>query len=83
MQYPTKALAPLMLEDFRKVLVDRRGEEEKFTSLHISQCMQKGNSNISLSTMLLPILSDYEIYCYKKKQKTEMVFMINSYFFSL
>ncbi|KAF9673783.1 hypothetical protein SADUNF_Sadunf10G0059800 [Salix dunnii] len=41
MTYPTKALAPLMLEDFRKVLVDRRGEEEKFTSLHISQCMQK------------------------------------------
>ncbi|KAJ6324152.1 hypothetical protein OIU76_011448 [Salix suchowensis] len=41
MTYPTKALAPLMLEDFRKVLVDRRGEEEQFTSLHISQCMQK------------------------------------------
>lgn len=41
MTYPTKALAPLMLEDFRKVLVDRRGEEEQFTSLHISQCMAK------------------------------------------
>lgn len=41
MTYPTKALAPLMLEDFRKVLVDRRGEEEQFTSLHISQCMEK------------------------------------------
>ncbi|CAK7326812.1 unnamed protein product [Dovyalis caffra] len=41
MTYPTKALAPLMLEDFRKVLVDRRGEEEQFTSLHILQCMNK------------------------------------------
>jgi hypothetical protein len=66
MQYPTKALAPLMLEDFRKVLVDRRGEEEQFTSLHISQCMEKGKSNIFLSTVLLPILSDFEIYCNKK-----------------
>jgi hypothetical protein len=66
MQYPTKALAPLMLEDFRKVLVDRRGEEEQFTSLHISQCMEKGKSNIFLSSLLLPILSDFEIYCNKK-----------------
>lgn len=42
LQYPTKALAPLMLEDYRKVMVDRRGEEEQFTSHHISQCMKKG-----------------------------------------
>lgn len=42
MQYPTKALAPLMLEDYRKVMVDRRGEEEQFTADHISKCMKKG-----------------------------------------
>ncbi|XP_028752504.1 cleavage and polyadenylation specificity factor subunit 3-II isoform X1 [Neltuma alba] len=41
MTYPTKALAPLMLEDYRKVMVDRRGEEEQFTSEHIAQCMKK------------------------------------------
>ncbi|GMH25975.1 hypothetical protein Nepgr_027818 [Nepenthes gracilis] len=41
MTYPTKALAPLMLEDYRKVMVDRRGEEEQFTSDHIIACMKK------------------------------------------
>ncbi|XP_074591647.1 cleavage and polyadenylation specificity factor subunit 3-II [Curcuma longa] len=41
MTYPTKALAPLMLEDYRKVIVDRRGEEELFTYDHIMQCMKK------------------------------------------
>ncbi|XP_044492565.1 cleavage and polyadenylation specificity factor subunit 3-II-like [Mangifera indica] len=41
MTYPTKALAPLMLEDYRKVIVDRRGEEEQFTSDHIAECMKK------------------------------------------
>ncbi|CAL9111176.1 unnamed protein product [Musa textilis] len=41
MTYPTKALAPLMLEDYRKVMVDRRGEEEQFTYDHIMECMKK------------------------------------------
>ncbi|PSR88117.1 Cleavage and polyadenylation specificity factor subunit 3-II like [Actinidia chinensis var. chinensis] len=41
MTYPTKALAPLMLEDYRKVMVDRRGEEEQFSSENIVQCMRK------------------------------------------
>ncbi|CAL9047159.1 cleavage and polyadenylation specificity factor subunit 3-II-like [Musa acuminata AAA Group] len=41
MTYPTKALAPLMLEDYRKVMVDRRGEEEQFTYDHIMDCMKK------------------------------------------
>lgn len=42
LQYPTKALAPLMLEDYRKVMVERRGEEEQFTADHIGDCMKKG-----------------------------------------
>ncbi|KAI3413025.1 uncharacterized protein J3R85_016589 [Psidium guajava] len=41
MTYPTKALAPLMLEDYRKVMVERRGEEEQFTAEHIADCMKK------------------------------------------
>ncbi|XP_038901169.1 cleavage and polyadenylation specificity factor subunit 3-II isoform X2 [Benincasa hispida] len=41
MTYPTMALAPLMLEDYRKVLVDRRGEAEQFTNDHIMECMKK------------------------------------------
>lgn len=41
-QYPTKALAPLMLEDYRKVMVERRGEEEQFSYDNIVECMKKG-----------------------------------------
>eukprot|EP00959_Pyramimonas_sp_CCMP1952_P284489 5947408-Pyramimonas_sp.AAC.1 len=41
MTYPTKALIPLMLEDFRKVLVDRLGDHEYYTSAQIKQCMRK------------------------------------------
>ncbi|XAR72191.1 hypothetical protein NMG60_11018748 [Bertholletia excelsa] len=41
MTYPTKALAPLMLEDYRRVMVDRRGEEEQFSSENIVECMGK------------------------------------------
>ncbi|GMP88366.1 hypothetical protein CsSME_00040387 [Camellia sinensis var. sinensis] len=41
MTYPTKALAPLMLEDYRRVMVDQREKEEQFTSENIVQCMKK------------------------------------------
>ncbi|KAJ6793971.1 cleavage and polyadenylation specificity factor subunit 3-II [Iris pallida] len=41
MTYPTKALAPLMLEDYRKVMVERRGEEEQFSYENIIECMKK------------------------------------------
>lgn len=42
LQYPTKALSPLMLEDYRKVMVDRRGEQELFSNDDIMKCMKKG-----------------------------------------
>lgn len=41
MTYPTKALSPLMLEDYRKVMVDRRGEQELFSNDDIMKCMKK------------------------------------------
>ncbi|KAE8820911.1 cleavage and polyadenylation specificity factor subunit 3-II [Hordeum vulgare] len=41
MTYPTKALAPLMLEDYRKVMVDHRGEEEQYSYEDIDRCMKK------------------------------------------
>ncbi|CAM8951366.1 unnamed protein product [Rhodiola kirilowii] len=41
MTYPTKALSPFMLEDYRKVMVERMGEEEQFTSTNITACMKK------------------------------------------
>ncbi|KAL6846112.1 hypothetical protein ACP4OV_023560 [Aristida adscensionis] len=41
MTYPTKALAPLMLEDYRKVMVDQRGEEEEYSNEDILRCLKK------------------------------------------
>jgi hypothetical protein len=52
LQYPTKALAPLMLEDYRKVMVDRKGEQEQFSVLQIQQCMKRGQFFFSLVGLL-------------------------------
>ncbi|XP_057533361.1 cleavage and polyadenylation specificity factor subunit 3-II [Amaranthus tricolor] len=41
MTRPTRAFAPLMLEDYHKIMVDRMGNEEQFTSDHIRSCMEK------------------------------------------
>lgn len=41
--HPTRAIAPILLEDFRKLAVERRGEAAStfFTSQHIRDCMSK------------------------------------------
>ncbi|KAK2711310.1 hypothetical protein QYM36_012485, partial [Artemia franciscana] len=41
MTHPTKAIAPIVLEDNRKVAVDRKGETNFFTSEMIQDCMKK------------------------------------------
>ncbi|KAM7270561.1 hypothetical protein ACFE04_029775 [Oxalis oulophora] len=41
MTYPTKALAPLMLEDNRKIMSERSNDAEHFTKEHIASCMKK------------------------------------------
>jgi len=41
MTVPTKAIAPILLEDMRKVAVDRKGEQNFFTSGMIKDCMKK------------------------------------------
>ncbi|KAI9309595.1 beta-lactamase-like protein [Cunninghamella echinulata] len=41
MTHPTKAICPLLLEDYRKISVDRKGETNFFTSDMIKQCMKK------------------------------------------
>ena len=41
-QYPTKAICPILLEDYRKITVERRGETNFFTSQMIKDCMKKG-----------------------------------------
>ncbi|PVU93062.1 hypothetical protein BB559_003463 [Furculomyces boomerangus] len=41
MTAPTKAIVPILLEDYRKIMVDRKGEQNFFTSAHIKACMEK------------------------------------------
>uniref|UniRef100_A0A8R1DPH3 Integrator complex subunit 11 n=1 Tax=Caenorhabditis japonica TaxID=281687 RepID=A0A8R1DPH3_CAEJA len=41
MTYPTKAICPVLLEDYRKVQCDIKGETNFFTSDDIKNCMKK------------------------------------------
>jgi integrator complex subunit 11 len=41
MTYPTKAICPILLEDYRKIMVDKKGEANFFTSEMIKECMKK------------------------------------------
>eukprot|EP00878_Enallax_costatus_P043116 GHUV01050819.1.p1 GENE.GHUV01050819.1~~GHUV01050819.1.p1 ORF type:complete len:130 (-),score=18.48 GHUV01050819.1:187-576(-) len=41
MTYPTRAIAPLMLEDYHRVLMDRPGSGPLFAKHHIAACMAK------------------------------------------
>lgn len=43
MTYPTKAICPILLEDFRKITVERKGETNFFTTQMIKDCMKKGS----------------------------------------
>jgi len=41
MTHPTKAICPILLEDYRKITVERKGESNFFTSQMIKDCMKK------------------------------------------
>ncbi|TKR67003.1 hypothetical protein L596_023220 [Steinernema carpocapsae] len=41
MTYPTKAIAPVLLEDYRKVQTEFKGDTDFFTSQNIRDCMNK------------------------------------------
>ncbi|KAI0241299.1 Integrator complex subunit 11 [Lamellibrachia satsuma] len=41
MTHPTKAICPILLEDYRKITVERKGETNFFTSDMIKSCMKK------------------------------------------
>lgn len=41
MTHPTKAICPILLDDYRKITVERRGEQNFFTSEMIYRCMAK------------------------------------------
>lgn len=46
MTYPTKAICPILLEDYRKISVERKGVSESnfYTSQMIKNAMKKGAS---------------------------------------
>ena len=41
MTHPTKAISPILLEDFRRISVDKKGEQNFFSSQMIKDCMKK------------------------------------------
>lgn len=41
MTHPTKAICPILLEDYRKITVDKKGETNFFTAQMIKDCMRK------------------------------------------
>lgn len=41
MTHPTKAICPILLEDYRKITVEKKGEQNFFTSEMIKSCMKK------------------------------------------
>lgn len=62
MTHPTKALCPILLEDYRKITVDRKGESNFFTAQHIKQSMDKVKAlDVHESFFLAP---DFEIKAY-------------------
>lgn len=62
MTQPTKAIAPILLEDFRRISVERKGESNFFTSQNIKDCMKKVIT-INLH-QTIQIYDDLEIKCY-------------------
>nr|XP_058160670.1 integrator complex subunit 11 isoform X4 [Dasypus novemcinctus] len=41
MTHPTQAICPILLEDYRKIAVDKKGEANFFTSQMVKDCMKK------------------------------------------
>ncbi|TPX36553.1 hypothetical protein SmJEL517_g01232 [Synchytrium microbalum] len=64
---PTRDMLPIMLEDARKVAVDRRGEVNYFSAENIRSCLSKVTTIEQDETIRLPgptADSDIEITCY-------------------
>lgn len=62
MTQPTKAIAPILLEDFRRISVERKGDSNFFTSQNIKDCMKKVIT-INLH-QTVQVYDDLEIKCY-------------------
>lgn len=62
MTQPTKAICPILLEDYRKITVDKKGDTNFFTSQMIKDCMKKVHT-ISLH-QTIHVDSELEIKAY-------------------
>ncbi|KAK7865953.1 hypothetical protein R5R35_005018 [Gryllus longicercus] len=57
MTHPTKAIAPILLEDMRKVAVEKKGESNFFTSQNVKDCMKK----VTAVTLHQSVMVDSEL----------------------
>ncbi|KAB0399491.1 hypothetical protein E2I00_015803 [Balaenoptera physalus] len=48
MTQPTQAICPILLEDYRKIAVDKKGEANFFTSQMIKDCMKKVDDELEI-----------------------------------
>lgn len=62
MTAPTRAICPILLEDYRKITVERRGEKNFFTSQMIADCMRKVTEVGVHET--LEVEPGFEVTCY-------------------
>uniref|UniRef100_A0A8C1CXA4 Integrator complex subunit 11 n=1 Tax=Cyprinus carpio carpio TaxID=630221 RepID=A0A8C1CXA4_CYPCA len=61
MTHPTKAICPILLEDFRKITVDKKGETNFFTSQMIKDCMKKVVPLNLHQTVQVKLVGDYNM----------------------
>lgn len=58
MTHPTQAICPILLEDYRKIAVDKKGEANFFTSQMIKDCMKKVVAVHLHQTVQVRVLTD-------------------------
>lgn len=81
MTTPTKAICPILLEDYRKITVDRKGETNFFTSQNIKDCMKKVIT-ISLH-QTIKVDDELEIKAYYAGHVLGKVFYLLTFFSNL
>ncbi|CAG8481002.1 7600_t:CDS:2 [Paraglomus occultum] len=64
MTYPTKAICPILLEDYRRITVERKGETDFFTAQMIKDCMKKVTAVNLHQTVKVNGDDDFEIKAY-------------------
>eukprot|EP00698_Gefionella_okellyi_P004441 TRINITY_DN14096_c0_g1_i1.p1 TRINITY_DN14096_c0_g1~~TRINITY_DN14096_c0_g1_i1.p1 ORF type:complete len:663 (-),score=146.87 TRINITY_DN14096_c0_g1_i1:24-2012(-) len=61
MSHPTKAICPILMDDYRRITADRKGETSVYTSDHVAACMRKVTA-VNVGQTL--VIEDMEITAY-------------------